>query len=367
MSVEYRRATAADNAAILTFMEQHAMQTSLSIRFDRSPDFFALLNAHSKTHETWLMLRGGRIVALGSLVIRPGYVDGAVEPVVYLSDLRVTPNREIAGQWRSRFSERMQQFNADTGARYAFCAIIRDNRLAQNSIVLQRSFGFRHLRGYSTINLLARKRRRRPHKFAITRATSADIDSLSELLNRVSASQVFGVAFDRAELERRISDWPGLELSNFLLAHDAAGELLGAIAPWDYSALKRVVIDSMPTTVNWTRRLFNLLAPIHKRARIDAPPGAVIPDVAISHVALPERRADMFGALLDVALHDSIRERRTATVSLCLYDDDPLWPAIGDYWQHSVPMDLYSFRIDEEAPELNVPANCVPGFEYYLV
>lgn len=366
MSFEYRLATRADNEAILVFIGRHAMQSKLRLRFDRSPDFFALADAHSDRHETWLMWRGGHIVALGSLIIRPGYVGGIAEPVVYLSDLRVAPGKEIAGRWRTYFLERMEQIAAETHARYAFCAVIRDNRLALNSIVRQRSLGFQHLRGYSTVSVLGRKPFHGHNTYAVRQASASDFGRLSEVLDRDSRTQVFAPVFDHGELQRRLDRWPGLGIDDFIVAINAADDIVGCVAPWDYSELKRVVIDALPGSANWLRLAFNLLAPVHGRAQIPPAPGAVLPDIALSHLAVHERDPEIFAALLLSAMRREVRGRRAATVSLCLYDTDPLWPALADYWHYAVPMDLYSLRIAADAPELHVAETSLPGFEFYL-
>ena len=367
MSVKYRLATPEDNGDILRFTSRHAMSAGLGIRFDRSPDFFALLDAHAENHETWLMTERGRIRALASLVVRPGYIHGAIEPVVYLSDLRVEPSRGIAGQWRARFLNRMQTLATETGARYAYCAIIRDNRLARSSIAEHPEFGFRHLAGYATVSLLARKPWRRRPARKVRRATAADLDALAGLLRTDASRRPFGIAFDRAELERRIRLWPGLDVSSFVVVQDTQGGLAGCLAAWDYSGLKRIVIDAMPRATDRLRRLHNALSPLTGRARIEAPPGAVVRDIAITHVAVRDDDPAVFAALLQGACRRAFGSRRTATVSLCVYDGDPFETALRDYWHSRVAMDLYVLRIDPDAPELVCPEPCRPGFEFYLV
>lgn len=367
MSVELRQATQADNQAILAFISRHAMQSELQLRFDRSPDFFALLAAHSDRHETWLLLQDGCIVALGSYVIRPGYIRGGIEPIVYLSDLRVAPIRGVAGRWRKHFRELMTEVAARTRARYAFCAVIRDNQLALNSITRQSALGFHHLCGYATISLLARKPMQRLGKVDVRLASANDFGQLQNLLDRDSGSRMFGPVFDHDELRRRLDSWPGFGIESFIVAVDSKNDIVGCVAPWDYAALKRIVIDAMPRAADWLRRAFNLLAPLHGRAKVLPAPGAVLPDIALTHVAVRDRDVDVFAALLLAAMQRVIRNRKAATLSLCLFDDDPLRSVLGDYWHYAVPMDLYALRIDAAAPELCTAGTNLPGFEFYLV
>ena len=60
-----------------------------------------------------------------------------------------------------------------------------------------------------------------------------------------------------------------------------------------------------------------------------------------------------------------MRTRRYATMSLCLFDGDPLWRALRGTFRNSVPMDLLHLPVDRR---LAPPADATlwPGFEHYL-
>src|SRR5262245_33674513 len=100
-----RLATRADNAAILEFQSQHAMRAELGLRFDRSPDFFALLDAHSLRHETWLFIEHGCVKAMGTVVIRSAYVAGGRVTAAYLGELRIPPHRVASRIWVDVFRQ----------------------------------------------------------------------------------------------------------------------------------------------------------------------------------------------------------------------------------------------------------------------
>ncbi|RMU37383.1 hypothetical protein ALP30_04924 [Pseudomonas syringae pv. primulae] len=55
-------------------------------------------------------------------------------------------------------------------------------------------------------------------------------------------------------------------------------------------------------------------------------------------------------------------------MQLCLYDQDPLWPAMRRYRSVSLPMDLYTAPCGSNTPAFaEAGAAGVPGFEIYLV
>ena len=371
LGMDLRRATRADNPALLAFVAHHAMEAGVALRFDRGPDFFALLDAHSDEHETWVLVEDGRILGMGTLVPRPGYIRGCAETVVYLGELRVSLRREIAGLWRALLGKRLAELGERLGVRYAYCCVMRANHRARAAVLRERArddLKFAHLRGYSSVALLARKpgRRRSRGRVAVRRATVADSENVRALLDADARERDFGVVFDAPTWARRLSLWPSFGIDSFYLAVDEEGALRGCVAPWESSALNRLVIERLPAAARWTRSAYNALAPLTGKPRIPVDSDSHLPDVWLTHIAVVRHDPEVFAVLLDAAYADLAATRRYATVSLCAFDADPLAHALDRYWRYAVPMDVYSLQVDALAPPL-ARSTAPPGFEIYLV
>ena len=367
-----RRATRDDNAAILAFVSKHVMRAGVAVRFDRSPDYFALHAAHSPQHETWLLLEGGRILGVGSLVLRPGYVGGRPETIAYFAELRVTPRRKIAGLWRRLLCERIAALHSRSRVRYGYCCIMRGNRLARASVLRARAedeLTFLRLRGYSNVSLLARKpwAGSANARVSIRRATAADSEALRSFVDSHAQQQHFGVVFDRETWRHRLENWPNFGIENFYLAYSASQKLVGCLAPWDSSPINRIIIGPLPARLSLARVAYNVLTPLSGKPAIAAGDGSRLPDVALTHVCVAGRDPEVFAALLDTAYGEITSTGRYATMSLCLYDGDPLAAAVQRYWHVAVPMDLYWLKLDRAAEALHLDAERLPGFEIYLV
>lgn len=343
----------------------------MTLRFDRSPDYFALPAAHSNEHETWLLTRGGEIVGLGSIVARPGYIDGSPETVLYLSELRTCPRRDVAGRWRSLLRGRLDAIRETTDARFGYCCIIRRNRLARASVLRESNDGprFFHLRGYANVSILARKpwSSRSRGEVSIRKAADGDSDAVRRFLDAESRRRPFGPVFDESTWRHRLTTWPDFGLDRFYVAVDGRGELAGCLAPWDASTINRIVVDRLPPGVSALRLTHNLLSPLTGKPRIDVGPDTSIADIGLTHVSIRDRNPKVFSALLDAAYADLSSTGCYSTVSLSLFDGDPLWPALARYWFHAVPMDLYWLETDPGEREAPGPASALPGFESYLV
>lgn len=371
------RASAADNQAILEFMSGQSMEADMSLRFDRSPDYFALHDAHSDDHETWLLCEGEEIVGIASFVQRPAWVDGRIEPVIYMADLRFARRRAAAGLWRSLMRDILRELHARTGARLAWCSILRGNKSGRHAVLRSArpdSTPFEHLCGYSTVSVVARKpwAVNRQNGLTVRRARSEDDSRLRSFVDAQSSQTQFGPVFDESFWVRRLEEWPDFGLDSFYLALDESGNLAGCLAPWDSSAINRIVIEQLPPSANLVRHICNALSPLTRRPRVRTGPEASLPDIVLTHLFVRDRSADVLAALLYAAQRDVFATRRYATLSLCLYDDDPLWKALDDYWYVAVPMDLYWVDVGELAGAGSSRSalsdrDRYAGFESYLV
>lgn len=373
--MKIRQALADDNPRILDFQARHAMRGNLPMRFDRAPDYFALHRCHSPHHEVWCAEdEHDALKGIASLVVRDGYIEGAARPIAYLGDLRLMPDRRLSREWMGVVRDRLYALKAEVGVEHAYCCMIRDNRLAVQSLVQSRRahrLHFAHWRGYENVSVYAqrglRDENRVPAGVRIVEAQSYHADALRAFLDEQSHRQPFGCVFSDREFTRRLETWPAFGIDSFLLAFDACDRLLGCVAPWDASSIKRIVLERLPLSLQVVRAALNGLAPLLRRPRIVGP-GEPLSDVYLTHLHVRERDPAIFAALIDAAW---VRLRQQhALMQLCLYDGDPLWAAMRRYRYVSTPMDLYTLPTsDAHATESAnpFPAGAIPGFEIYLV
>ena len=365
-----RRARASDNERILTFLASREMHSRLGIRFDRGPNFFALTAAQGGYSETWIALKSGVVGALGSLSIRDLCSANQFEPIAYLSDLRVSFSRHLAGRWHAVLRSRLQRL----GVKHAYCSVLRDNPFAHR-LESPGKYGdaksFTHLCGYANVTLLAQKwRYRKPALDAgisVRHAQADDVPRLIKFIHDQTKSQLLAPNFDEREWTRRLRTWPGLTINSFLLATRTNGEIVGCVALYDVRALRATVLGAMSFRLSAIRTGFNIFSPLIKRPRIPSAGHGALPEVHLSHVVINERCPEVFGALLHLAYTHAMSLREYAMVTICLFDGDPLWVTIKPYWHVHVALDLYSLCLDETGTPLQLSSGEVPGFEMVMV
>jgi hypothetical protein len=310
-------------------------------------------------------------MGIGSVVLQSVYVEGRVISAAYLGNLCVAPHRIVSRVWPTAFKRILETLQAEAGVELIYSCVIRSNQLAHASIVKPRRAdraSFTHWRGYSNVSILARKPwARRPLHVNVRRAGAPDAERLRAFLDEQSRGTAAGVVFDASTWQRRLRSWPDFGVDRFYVAEDGGGRILGCLAPWDSGAIQRIVLLDTNTSLRAIKWIFNVLAPMIGKPRIGTGQETTLPNIYLSHLAIRDRRADVFAALLDAAYRDLAATRRYATISLCVYDQDPLWDALRPYWHVSVPMDLYIVSPQSSTRSLPLDAECYPGFEIYLV
>lgn len=367
----FRRAGPDDNDAILAFMREESMQAGMSFRFERAPDFFALHNAHSPDNATWIVTREDSIVSITSVIIRPAYIDGSVGTVAYVADLRQSSGRGVSGLWRKVAFAVLDEIRRNYSPALAYFSILRDNRIALSSILESRfgkRLGLGRLRSYRTVSVVGMLPWRRwgRRRFDIRRASSSDSENLREFMDAQSRDLQLSPVFDWQTWRRRTTDWPGFGVENFLIARDSHGHIVGCVAPWDSSAINKIVIDALPKRVEYLRKGLNAASVITQRPQISIGESTHLPDMSLTHIRVKDRDPGILAELLTVAFREMIRTRRHATLTFCLYDEDPLWRALRNMIYTTVPMDLYYMSLDDSA-KLTLNKALWPGFESYMV
>ncbi len=91
-----RNATRSDNEGLLWLTSMTPMKGKISIRVDRNPNFFRLLDRRGCS-QVLVAEEEGKIVGCISVACVPVHIDGKLESVYYLGDLKVHPDYQRTG------------------------------------------------------------------------------------------------------------------------------------------------------------------------------------------------------------------------------------------------------------------------------
>ncbi|MBM4292968.1 MAG: hypothetical protein FJ138_17415 [Deltaproteobacteria bacterium] len=361
------------------------MRGSVELVTERSPDFFALYRQQRPADtlggvECWVYERAGRLLGVGSMLTRRGYVGGEERRVAYFGDLREDP--EGRGLLYRFYGDVFDSFVARTGVEDIYTSILASNEVALRALTRRsekrrRQPHYDLLRAYQAVQLLLPRRAAPPRAadlggYAVRAATPEDLPRLTALLDEDHRARPFGYCFaprgagadaEPGELALRLARWPGFSLRDTLLCHDARGALRACCTLWDPSAVKRYRVAAWRGWMRAGRLAHNLAAPLLNRAPLP-PAGEALRYLYLANLSAPPHEPAALRALLLGARAHAAGQG----YQFCMaYMDDahPLLAAFEGLPRRALPFHLYSLRA-ADAPPRAYPAAGLTGFEISL-
>lgn len=327
-----RLAIDGDNAALIELTAACPMEGDLALRIDRAPDFFAL---HRLEGERWRIGvvdgPGGRPVGCVATAERRAWVHGRPATVIYAGDLKVHPEFRD-----TRTADSLERFVRDTAQETAGDSTpILLTVLAGNSAMERRAAGPRglpRLHRFATLHsfaipLLWRRRAAEASDFRIGAATPPDLEEMADLWAAVAPTRQFAAVLDADALRRWIGAAPGLALSDYLLARDSRGRLLGFVGMWDQRSMKTLRVLRYSPALSALRGVVRAVAPF-----VGATPPPAIGEplhyASAVHLCVPQDRLDVLRALV-VAAYNRLRGSGCVFMNVALDARDPLVGALG--------------------------------------
>ncbi len=368
-----RLATPNDNARILAFFDHAPMQTSsFALLYRRSPDFFRLLRYQGDRAYVMIAVDDrGAVRGLGTISLRAAWVDGSATTVGYLGDLRIGFHRESIANWRHLFRDvigRSGEIEEVADCTHWLTTILDDNRLARRTLASGKvdAPAFVPIAPFTMRNVIARlpfaRGRGRSAHWRVRRAEPADADHLAKFFETENRSIPFGF---RDELRRRLSEWDGLTLGDFIIASDG-DTIVACTASWSPSIAKQIMVSQMPMSMRVLERTSRILP----RGGVRIPrAGEPLRVGYLTHLTFAAGLADgdrltVFRGMLD-RVFDNWPEVDWHCLAFADFAEWQLGRALHGYIQQTVPITVYAVLPSGSNPERmrTMSAVAPPGFE----
>jgi hypothetical protein len=343
-SLTARDATEGDNDALVALTAACPMEGDITLRMDRAPDFFALNRLEGDAWRVGVACDAdGQVIGCVAVARRQAWLDGVETTTGYVSDLKVHP--------RARGSEA-----ADLLSRYAtdvVATLCGDDALALITILAGNARMDRRMRAPRGIPALARfatldvaavpflwERRARVAGITVRTAGDSDYEAMAGLWGaRARHRQLAGV-LDAEALASWVKRAPGLDISDYLVAHDHRGRLVGFLGVWDQACFKQMRVVSYSRRLAVARRAINFTAPLFGAARLPAPREA-LPALGTTHLCASDATA-LHALLLET--YRRYRGGRYAFFTIGLDLRDPLRAAFRGLLAQSTLVHAYAGR-----------------------
>ena len=358
---EVRLATAADERDLRALVGSVAMPGAVAVRFAREPDYFLGTTIMGDPCDVVVARdrADGALAGFACRAERPAFVNGAIERVGYVGQIRVADGYRGAGLLAR--GARLLRARTPSG-QLAFGVLARENPRAIGALVGARPpGGMRAVRlgGLTTCAVLLRPRRpARAPGIAVRPASTAVLPDVVAFLHAEGARrQLFPVY--------ALEDFTGGTALRGIAPEDVqvawrGDRIVGTLAVWDQSGFKQDVVAGYGAPLRRWKPLLDAAARL-VGARPLTPPGAAIPLAFAALARVADDDPVVFHALL-VAAAEAARVRGKGFLMVGLADADPLLAVARRFLHVPYRSDLYALawsedpraRLDGRVPQIEI-------------
>lgn len=368
--VTVRLASEADNPALCDVVRRVHLRSKLDVTQERDPDFFALPRMHFGDYAVYVAENpDGFVGGCGTVITRPGHVDGDVRPVGYLSDLRAVPGFRGARALPRAYQAALERAREAHGAELFYTVIFDDNELAKRALLGFRSRRragqpvYRPMTPFTMTSAQFVLPARRP-RGRVRRAHAGDLDRLHAYLAKASARRTMGAVLTEEAFTARLEGWPDFSIESFFLALDAGGDIIGCVAPWNTHAFKRTRVLGYYDEMARTKRLFDLGAKLLRYPPLPEP-GQCLEFAFLSHLEVEGDDPHVMKDLLR-AVYRAYSGSGLHFVSAMIPRGSPLEHGFSGFVVNRTPMTVYSVTLPDSPYADRDFTTQRPGFEMAL-
>lgn len=263
--IEIRLAELEDDPELRRVLSESAMDGDISLSFEREPDYFIGAQVAAPEYQIIVAkdLEIMKIVGMGSRALRPLYINGEVQTIGYLSQVRIDPNYRAMRKGLVRAFKYLHALHRDDKSPYYFTSIFEDN-LPARRLFTKGLPGLPKLYEYTRMHTLAiysrrKKRENKPDQsFKIVRGSERYRQGILDCLYRNHARYQLS-PFWREDLIFNEVNTPGLSPQEFFIAVKDE-QVIGCLAFWDQGDFKQTVVRGYSKRLGYFRQIYNLVS-----------------------------------------------------------------------------------------------------------
>lgn len=300
-SLVFELASEHDDPRLRRLLRENPMQGSISLSFEREPNYFNASAIEGPFHQTIIARErdSGSVIAFGNRSIRPLFVNRKVQEIGYMSQLRIHP-KYGKGLYLARGLAQgfklYHELHMDGRAPFYLMSVIEDN-LPARRLLTSGLPDYPHAQEYTrmfTYAIYPARRKRSlsvPRSLRLVQGSDRYANGIVECLNRNNLHKQFAPYWTCDTLFMA-----NLSPSDFFLALD--GEcVVGCIACWDQTAFKQTVVRGYSGGMARWRKLLNAFSFFGGWPHLPEP-NTSLSHAYASHLAIDNDDPAVFAALL---------------------------------------------------------------------
>jgi predicted DNA-binding protein YlxM (UPF0122 family) len=349
---QIRRAEQQDSAALLTLINDTPQQGSISLNFERTPNFFHATETTTSEPEVWLMedLTEQRLAASFSIGKRSVYVNGEKQLTRYGNDLRIHQDYK-GGRTLFRLFKKYRELMQDE---WMQTVILEENKASIDTVGSGRlSLPNYHEAGKLVTHMIALNQKVSPARHTIRRADANDINLMQEFFDKNSKKKQFYPCYDFSKVDSDNSYYRNLNLNNYYLCLNDQ-ELVAVAGVWDQKEFKQTRFLSYHGNMKILRHISNLSSKLFGGLNLPAP-GSLGNYISMHSVLCKDNDPVLLKSLVAQIMSDYRGSAYDALI-LGFDQDDALHQGVDKLKRHSLISNHYLASYGEQPEILNHPS-----------
>ncbi len=318
-SMIIREAIPDDNEDLIALTKSVPMDGWISLRIDREPDYFRLLNMRGEG-KVLVASIAGRIVGAISVAYRTVYINGRPVRAGYIGDLRVHP-RYSGSRITYNLLHSLHAYVKSLAVDIYFIVVAMGNHKVRGLIEGRFDFPkFQSVGTFYVYEILPLPYDMRYSTYEILDAPPTDIYDIHALLNEFNSRFEFGSFLSDSDLEKELSILSSHNDTGFIEAKNNTG-IVAAVSLIDTSSFKRNVIITMPAYLRYMISFLNCIGktiPIPPLPRIGEPVNMLY----IRHAAYVKNNPEALQSLFSYVRSYAYR-KKYSFVTIGFHERDP--------------------------------------------
>jgi len=324
-----RDAERRDNDALKEIAASSPMAGDMTIAVTREPDFFQLNRLEGSRWRVGVAEVDGGVVGCVMGAEREAYLHGVARRTLYAGDLKVHPTMRGAG-----VADALSRWVADAVLEMGgpgapvLLTILSGNRAMERRTTGRGGMAnftrFATIRAFSIPLLLPRVVG--TSDVRVVPATNSDIEEMVDLWSRVAPGRQFAPVFTADGFRDWVASAPELDISDYRLARDRTGRLVGFLAWWDQLRFKQLRVLRHSPRLGVARAMLNAMARLTGGVSLPAA-GEVLRYRTALHVCVRDGSPAILRTLVRSSCAE-LRAARYAFATIGLDIRDPLCAAL---------------------------------------
>lgn len=318
-----RAASIKDDEQLVTLIAESMPSNGILLSFERRPSYFAATYAQYETPQVMVMVEDhapDTVIAMFNLGSRDCFINGAVEPLRYVGDLRIGKNVRGKGVSNLLMSYVKAYFPAEQTYQ---TVILSDNILARKILHKNRPGvpAYYIADHVETHTLTGFKSKKEIHKnLSIHVMTRQDINGVNRFIKHMADYYNFMPAYDFNGLLAQNPYWKGLSFNDFFIFR-RGGQIVGLFGLWDQSSFKQTKITEYSKLIEYARPFYNYWAKFSGQLHLPKK-GDTLNYVMLHSLLCVPYDVDLFESMLRFA-HQQAIQRKYQAVCFTLAQNDP--------------------------------------------